>query len=109
MKMSFRSPCKDLPIPLILPRLQGCEGIVGYETGKLLQLLKLVAEAVAAAAAAAVSAVDLHYSAATIGNWAKTFRHGCSPYGCKGGVVIVVHPRVTYTKPGRTYLNPNQP
>ena len=59
---SFGSPCKDLPIPLILPRLQGCEGIVGYETGKLLQLLKLVAEAVAAAAAA-VSAVDLQCSA----------------------------------------------
>ena len=38
---------------------------VGYETGKLLQLLKLVAEAVAAAAAAAaaVSAVDLQCSA----------------------------------------------
>jgi len=42
------------------------ENRVGYETGKLLQLLKLVAEAVAAAAAAAaaaVSAVDLQCSA----------------------------------------------
>ena len=36
------------------------EDLVGYETGKLLQLLKLVAEAVAAAA---VSAVDLQCSA----------------------------------------------